>query len=118
MRLALGAEKDKKVAAQEYRHVLHLLLVHELDEENIQPHVWDGQFSKYSEFILNQLRWQGGLLPHDIDLAKWLVYTRVQCEHPLNAKLFPPIFQAVIDQAKNIDDDEVFPVFTNVPTGT
>ncbi|CAG7828570.1 unnamed protein product [Allacma fusca] len=109
LRMVMGAEKDKKVAAQEYRHVLHLLLVHELDEENIQTHAWDGQFSKHSEYILNQLRWQGGLLPHDIDMAKWLVYTRVQCEHPLNAKLFPPIFSAVLEHHRKeaISDDEM-----------
>jgi hypothetical protein len=107
--MVLGAEKEKKVAAQEYRHVLHLLLVHELDEENVEPHQWDGQFAKYSDFILRQLQLLGGLTQKDIDIAKWLVYTRVQCEHPLNAKVFPPIFQTIIQYVKNqtIVDDEV-----------
>jgi len=109
LRVVLGAEKEKKVAAQEYRHVLHLLLVHELDEENIEPHKWDGHFAKYSDFILKQLQLLGGLSQKDIDIAKWLVYTRVQCEHPLDAKIFYPIFQTLIQYVKNqsIGDDEV-----------
>jgi len=109
LRLALGAEKEKRVAAQEYRHVLHLLLVHELDEENIEPHQWDGQFAKYSSYILRQLQFQGGLTPKDIVFARWIVYTRVQCEHPLNAKLFPQILETLMEHMlkKEITDDEV-----------
>lgn len=109
LKMALGAEKEKKVAAQEYRHVLHLMLVHELDEENIEPHQWEGKFSPKSAFILRTLELQGGLTRKDIDIAQWLVFTRVQCEHPLNAKVFPPLFQTIIQHVKNqtLAEDEV-----------
>ena len=108
--MALGTEKEKKVAAQEYRHVLHLLLVHELDEEAVEPHQWSGQFkNKCSTYVLNQLQWQGGLTQMDMDLAKWLVYSRVQCDHPLNANLFTPLLQKITGYLENqsISDDEV-----------
>lgn len=107
--MALGAEKEKKVAAQEYRHVLHLMLVHELDEENIEPYKWEGRFSNKSAQILRTLELQGGLTRKDIDIAQWLVFTRVQCEHPLNAKLFPPLFQTLIQYVQNqsLAEDEV-----------
>lgn len=107
--MALGAEKEKKVAAQEYRHVLHLMLVHELDEENIEPHQWEGRFSTKSAFILRTLELQGGLTKKDIDIAQWLVFTRVQCEHPLNAKLFPVLFQTILTHLQNglLGEDEV-----------
>lgn len=110
LKMALGAEKEKKVAAQEYRHVLHLLLVHELDEENVEPHQWEGRFSSKSAFILRTLELQGGLTRKDIEIAQWLVYTRVQCEHPLNAKVFPPLFEAIIQHVKNqrLGEDEVW----------
>lgn len=109
LRMALGADKEKKVAAQEYRHVLHLLLVHELDEQNVEAHIWDGRFAKHSEFILRQLELLGGLTQMDVDIAKWLVYTRVQCEHPLNTKVFPPLFKTITEYIKSqtIGDDDV-----------
>ncbi len=110
LRMALGTEKEKKVAAQEYRHVLHLLLVHELDEEAIEPHQWSGTFkNKNSTYILNQLQWQGGLTQTDIDIAKWAVYARVQCDHPLNANIFPPLLQKIVVYLENgsVSDDEV-----------
>lgn len=107
--MALGAEKEKKVAAQEYRHVLHLLLVHELDEENVEPHQWEGKFPKYSEYILRQLELLGGLSQKEINIAKWLVYTRVQCEHPLSVKVFSPLVKTITQYIQNqsIADDEV-----------
>ncbi|XP_035714351.1 protein unc-13 homolog 4B isoform X3 [Folsomia candida] len=109
LRMALGAEKEKKVAAQEYRHVLHLLLVHELDEENVPPHEWDGKFAKHSEFILRQLELLGGLNQKDVDMARWLVYTRVQCEHPLNVKVFPVLFKTLVNYVKGglLGDDDI-----------
>lgn len=109
LKMALGAEKEKKVAAQEYRHVLHLMLVHELDEENVEPHHWEGKFSSKSSFILRTLELQGGLTGKDIDIAQWIVFTRVQCEHPLNAKLFPALFQTIIQHVHNqlLGEDEV-----------
>jgi len=108
--MALGTEKEKKVAIQEYRHVLHLLLVHELDEEAVAPYEWNGVFkNKNSSYVLNQLQWQGGLTSMDVDLAKWLVYARVQCDHPLNANLFPPLMQKIAGYlaSQSISDDEV-----------
>lgn len=107
--MAIGTEKEKKVATQEYRHVLHLLLVNDLDEESVPPHQWAGQFkNKYSEYTLRQLHWQGGLTPTDLDMAKWLVYSRVQCDHPLNAKLFPALFQNISTYLETqATDDEV-----------
>ena len=75
--MSVGTEKDKQVASQEYRHALHLLLVHELDEENIPQFQWGGQFvNKNSDYVLRQLQWQGGLRATHLDLSKWIVYSR------------------------------------------
>lgn len=110
LKMSVGTEKDKQVASQEYRHALHLLLVHELDEENIGPFQWGGTFkNKYSEYVLRQIQWQGGLRPTHLDLSKWMVYARVQCEHPLNPKVYPDLAESITNYLENrlIPDEEV-----------
>jgi len=108
LRMTVGSAKDKNVASQEFRHVLYLLLIYDLDTSGVLRYGWDGRFSKSeSETILGRLQRQGGLLESDVDLAKWLVYTQVQSKFPLDTRIFAPLFLVLVEHLKQGVFDEV-----------
>lgn len=88
LHLSFGSEKCSQVAAQEHRHLLNLLLLHELETSQIEPYEWDGKFGSQAEAIIMQHKIQSGLCPTTIDFVEWAAYTSVQKEHPLSFGLY------------------------------
>ncbi|KAL4716125.1 hypothetical protein ACJJTC_013902 [Scirpophaga incertulas] len=88
VRLNFSSEKNSQVAAQEHRHLLKILLLHELESSKVAPYWWCGNFSAAAEAILTQHVAQSGLAQTDNCLAQWCVYCAVTTDHPLSFALF------------------------------
>nr|XP_012141509.1 PREDICTED: protein unc-13 homolog D isoform X8 [Megachile rotundata] len=88
LRLAFSAEHNAQVAAQEYRHLIRLLLLHEIENEKIEKYCWCGRWSAPAEVLLLQHSAQRGLLARNIALAQWVEYAGIHQEHPLNFTVF------------------------------
>ncbi|CAK9823698.1 Protein unc-13 homolog 4B [Anthophora retusa] len=88
LRLAFSAEHNAQVAAQEYRHLIRVLLLHEIETEKIEKYCWCGRWSAPAEVLLLQHSAQRGLLARNVTLAQWIEYARIHQEHPLNFTVF------------------------------
>ncbi|XP_052740956.1 protein unc-13 homolog 4B isoform X2 [Bicyclus anynana] len=87
-RFSFSSEKNSQVAAQEHRHLLRILLLHELESSKVAPYWWCGNFSAAAEGVLTQHAAQSGLSQLDNHLAQWTVYCAVTTDHPLSFALF------------------------------
>lgn len=96
VRLTFSAEKNNKVAAQEHKHLLRILLMHELDTSKVAPYWWSGKFSAQGESVITQHSAQSALTPIDCALAQWSVYTAIHNDHPLAFSLFDTILDQLI----------------------
>lgn len=108
IRLAFSAEKNGKVAAQEHRHLLRILLMHELDTSKVAPFWWSGKFSNQAEAVIAQHCAQSGLTPLDRSLIQWSVYTNIHGEHPLAFSLFENLLDKLMRplQTNQLSSDE------------
>lgn len=88
LRLAFSAEHNVQVAAQEHRHLLRVLLLHEIETEKIEKYCWCGRWSGPAEALILQHSAQRGLLARNLTLAQWVEYARIHQEHPLSFTVF------------------------------
>ncbi|XP_011687719.1 PREDICTED: protein unc-13 homolog D isoform X4 [Wasmannia auropunctata] len=91
LRLAFSAEHNAQVAAQEHRHLLRVLLLHEIETEKIEKYCWCGRWSGPAEALILQHSAQRGLLARNVALAQWVEYARIHEEHPLSFTVFNKI---------------------------
>ncbi|XP_068633803.1 protein unc-13 homolog 4B isoform X1 [Battus philenor] len=95
LRLNFSSEKNSQVAAQEHRHLLRILLLHELETSKVAPYWWCGNFSAPAEAILTQHAAQSGLCQTDNWLAQWAVFCAVTTDHPLSFALFNQLLEKI-----------------------
>ncbi|KAG6450866.1 hypothetical protein O3G_MSEX006811 [Manduca sexta] len=94
-RLSFSSQKNNQVAAQEHRHLLRILLLHELENSKVAHYWWNGNFSGPAEAILTQHIAQSGLTPLDSSLVQWSVYCAVTVDHPLSFTLFNELLDKI-----------------------
>ncbi|XP_034829314.1 protein unc-13 homolog 4B isoform X2 [Maniola hyperantus] len=94
-RFSFSSEKNSQVAAQEHRHLLRILLLHELESSKVAPYWWCGNFSAAAEGILTQHAAQSGLSQLDNHLAQWVVFCAITTDHPLSFALFNGLLDKV-----------------------
>lgn len=115
--LTFSSEKNKRVAAQEHRHLVQILLEHELDTSKWQPLCWSGQFSAAGQAVITQHSAQSGLNAVDTALARWSVFTTV---HATTKPLAFGMFESLLDrlvrplQADTVDESDVNLFWTGV----
>lgn len=87
--MALGYNKSKDAAAEEFLQIVHFLVAYEMEKDNSlhTPFQWDENYDMWSKYILRQFKWQSGLKPKDVVLAKWRAYTLVNSIFPMNANM-------------------------------
>ncbi|XP_055678420.1 protein unc-13 homolog 4B isoform X4 [Lutzomyia longipalpis] len=109
IRLSFSSEKNNRVAAQEHRHLLRILLLHELETSKVAPYWWSGKFTDKGESVLTQHTAQSGLSLMDVSLVEWSVYAGIHVEHPLAFSLFDKLLDRVIRpiQSEAISVEEV-----------
>ncbi|KRF80897.1 uncharacterized protein Dvir_GJ14122, isoform E [Drosophila virilis] len=103
--IAISAEKNKNVAIQEHKHLLKLLLMHELDTSQVANYWWSGKFSSMAEAIRTQHAVQGGLSSFDCALCQWHAYSTVHETHKLSFVLFNSILDVLISVINCLQKD-------------
>lgn len=112
IRMAFSSEKNSQVAAQEHRHLLRILLLHELESSKVAAYWWNGHFSVQADALLTQHIAQSGLQNYDVTLAQWVVYTKIHKDHPLSFNLFTHLLEKLIKPLQtNLYCDEDVRVF-------
>lgn len=113
VRLNFSSEKNDQVASQEHRHLLKILLYHELETSKVAHHWWAGKFSSMAETIITQHQAQSGLTEIDVAFAQWAVYTEVHQNHPLSFELFEKVLDVLIRpiQSKSVKHTEELSIF-------
>ncbi|XP_053984582.1 protein unc-13 homolog 4B-like isoform X1 [Hylaeus volcanicus] len=101
LRLAFSAEHNTQVAAQEHRHLIRVLLLHEIETEKIEKYCWCGRWSAAAEVLLLQHSAQRGLLARNVTLAQWVEYARIHQEHPLNFIVFNKLMMDLLRPMEN-----------------
>ncbi|KAH8410713.1 hypothetical protein KR215_009957 [Drosophila sulfurigaster] len=103
--VALSAEKNKNVAIQEHKHLLKLLLIHELDTSQVANYWWNGKFSSMAEAIRTQHAVQSGLSPYDCAVSQWHAYSTVHETHKLSFTLFNSILDILVPTINCLQND-------------
>lgn len=113
VRLNFSSEKNDQVASQEHRHLLKILLYHELESSQVAHHWWSGKFNEMAETIITQHQAQSGLTDIDVAFAQWAVYSEVHQQHPLSFELFEKIIDVLIRpiQTQNVSHSEELSIF-------
>lgn len=109
VRLTFSAEKNKKVAAQEHRQLLQILLEHELDTSKVAPFWWSGKYSAHGEAVITQHSAQSGLSSTDCALVQWSVYSMIHADQPLSFNLFEALLDKLVKplQAGSFEEPEL-----------
>ncbi|XP_034475507.1 protein unc-13 homolog 4B isoform X2 [Drosophila innubila] len=103
--VTLSAEKNKNVAGQEHKHLLKLLLMHELDVSQVTNYWWNGNFSTMAEAIRKQHAVQSGLSVFECALCQWHAYSTVHETHKLNFVLFNSILDILVPTINCLQND-------------
>ncbi|XP_057330186.1 protein unc-13 homolog 4B isoform X3 [Microplitis mediator] len=112
LRLAFSAEHNTQVAAQEHRHLVRILLLHELETEKVEKYCWCGRWSAPSEALILQHSAQRGLLARNVSLAQWVEYSRIHQQHPLHFSVFNKVAVELLRPLENClfskDEEKLF----------
>lgn len=105
VRLVFSAEKNPRVAAQEHRHLLQILLDHELDAAKWQPFCWAGQFSAAGQAVLTQHAAQSGLQAGTgTAFARWSAFAALHATTvPLSFGLFDVLLDKLLRPLQSTD---------------
>uniref|UniRef100_A0A4Y0BLA7 Munc13-4 n=1 Tax=Anopheles funestus TaxID=62324 RepID=A0A4Y0BLA7_ANOFN len=96
IRLNFSSEKNSQVAAQEHRHLLRILLLHELESSKVAPYWWSGKFTIQGEAVLTQHSAQSGLSSTTEAFIQWSVFATIHQDHPLSFVLFDTLLEKLI----------------------
>ncbi|XP_033214634.1 protein unc-13 homolog 4B isoform X2 [Belonocnema kinseyi] len=91
LKLAFSTEHDTQVSSQEHRHLLRILLMHEIESQKSEKYCWAGKWSPAAEALILQHTAQRGLSARNVCLAQWVEFSRVHQEHPLSFTVFNKI---------------------------
>ncbi|XP_037921818.1 protein unc-13 homolog 4B isoform X3 [Hermetia illucens] len=105
IRMSFSAEKNNRVAVQEHKHLLRILLMHELETSKVAPFWWRGKFSPQGEVVLTQHSAQSSLNEQDCALAQWSVYAAVHQDHHLSFGLFISILDKIVPVIETMQQD-------------
>ena len=109
IRLNFSSEKNSQVAAQEHRHLLRILTLHELETSKVAQYWWAGKFTNQGEYVLTQHSAQSGLSNIDVALVQWSVFTTIHNDHPLSFALFDSLLDKITRpvQCGNVSNEEM-----------
>ncbi|XP_065080920.1 protein unc-13 homolog 4B isoform X5 [Ochlerotatus camptorhynchus] len=96
IRLNFSSQKNNQVAAQEHRHLLRILLLHELETSKVAHYWWSGKFTVQGEAVLTQHSAQSSLSTTASAFIQWSVYTAIHLDHPLAFGLFDSILDKLV----------------------
>ncbi|XP_055524465.1 protein unc-13 homolog 4B isoform X3 [Wyeomyia smithii] len=109
IRLNFSSQKNNQVAAQEHRHLLRILLLHELESSKVAHYWWSGKFTLQGDFVLTQHSAQSSLSSTAVAFIQWSVYASIHLDHLLSFSLFDGLLEKLIRpiQTKSVSDEEL-----------
>uniref|UniRef100_A0A182J7R8 Munc13-4 n=1 Tax=Anopheles atroparvus TaxID=41427 RepID=A0A182J7R8_ANOAO len=109
IRLNFSSEKNSQVAAQEHRHLLRILLLHELESSKVAQYWWSGKFTIQGEAILTQHAAQSGLSSTTEAFIQWSVFATIHHDHPLSFVLFDTLLEKLVSpiQTRSVSEEEL-----------
>ncbi|XP_055617966.1 protein unc-13 homolog 4B isoform X2 [Toxorhynchites rutilus septentrionalis] len=109
IRLNFSSQKNNQVAAQEHRHLLRILLLHELETSKVAQYWWSGKFTPQGESVLTQHSAQSSLPATAVAFIQWSVYSAIHLDHHLAFSLFDSLLEKIIRpiQTKSASDEEL-----------
>ncbi|KAJ8944670.1 hypothetical protein NQ318_015878 [Aromia moschata] len=109
VRISYSSEKNNQVAEQEHRHVLRIILLHELEMSKVAPYWWCGTFSPQGEQLLTQHIAQSGLNPTEVALCQWSVFAGIHQNHQLSFTLFSNLLDKLIKplQSNSVSEEDL-----------
>ncbi|XP_058467926.1 protein unc-13 homolog 4B isoform X4 [Malaya genurostris] len=109
VRLNFSSQKNNQVAAQEHRHLLRILLLHELETSKVAQYWWSGKFTPQGEFVLTQHSAQSSLSTTAVAFIQWSVYASIHLDHHLSFSLFDSLLDKLVRpvQTKSVSDEEL-----------
>lgn len=112
LRLSFSAEKNTKVAIQEHKHLLRIILLHELEMSKVAPYWWSGKFCDQGEAVIAQHAAQSGISANARALAQWSAFTTIHANHALSFKLFENLLEKLLrllnSAELSVDDRKMF----------
>lgn len=113
VRMNFSSEKNDQVASQEHRHLLKILLYHELEKSQVAHYWWCGKFNDNATVVIVQHQAQSGLTDIDVAFAQWAVYAEVHQHHPLSFELFDKLLDILVRpiQNRNVSHAEELNIF-------
>ncbi|CAH1967098.1 unnamed protein product [Acanthoscelides obtectus] len=108
VRVTFSSEKNNQVAEQEYRHLLRIVLLHELETSKVAANWWCGTFTPQGEQLLTQHIAQSGLTPAEVALCQYYVYSSIHQSHALNLTLFSNLLEKLVKplQVGGVSDED------------
>lgn len=91
---ALAAKKFNQTSHQDRKHLLRIILQHELNISNMASYDWRGQFSDLGEAIFAHSGHTKNPRAHA--LAQWSEFTAFHSTHPLSLELFENLLMALL----------------------
>ncbi|XP_039281647.1 protein unc-13 homolog 4B [Nilaparvata lugens] len=109
VKVSFSSEKNSHVAAQEHRHLLRILLLHELEQNKTEAFKWKGEFSRPAATLVRQHLAQSGLGATDDALAQWVEFATVHTTHPLSFHLFADLVRRLLQPINTglLSDEEI-----------
>ncbi|XP_016841256.1 protein unc-13 homolog 4B isoform X1 [Nasonia vitripennis] len=101
LKLAFNTEHNAQVAFQEHRHLLRILLLHEIDTRSIERHSWAGSWSASAEVVVLQHAVQRGMTPEMVSLARWIEFATIHQDHQLSFGLFLQLANDLVNAVKS-----------------
>ncbi|XP_014210937.1 protein unc-13 homolog 4B-like isoform X2 [Copidosoma floridanum] len=96
LRLAFSTEHNARVAYQEHRSLLRILLLHELESHPTERYSWQGGWSGPAEVVVLQHAVQRGLCPKFVNLARWIEFAAAHQEHQLSFAVFLKLAEELV----------------------
>ncbi|KAJ8682333.1 hypothetical protein QAD02_018125, partial [Eretmocerus hayati] len=106
LRLGFSAEHNAQVALQEHRHLVRILLLHELEtkyanDQNNSKYEWnEDSWSPAAKLVLQQHGVQRGLSPYILALARFVEIAAIQREHQLSFEALQLLVEKIVEGMK------------------
>lgn len=105
MKLNLSSEKTYRdaYASKDHRHLLKVILYHELEKSQVADYSWCGKFSENAEIIIAHHQAQSVLSHIEAAFAQWAVFTEVNQHYSLSLEMFDKILDVLVHPIQNMN---------------
>ncbi|XP_054282046.1 protein unc-13 homolog 4B-like [Macrosteles quadrilineatus] len=100
LKTVLRTDKSPQVAAKEYKHLLEVFALHEVESLQ-EDEEWSGQLSAAPSSFLRQHMVQNSMTVKDVALSKWIAYAAISRVHPVSRAALDNVLQKLVEPISN-----------------